>query len=73
MGFRDHHRFTSRDMTRIRAAAREAAAAIVLTTDKDAVRLERCDAGDLPIAAVPILTGIEPADGFRDWLLARIQ
>ena len=45
MGFRDHHWFTPRDMVRIRAAAKASAAAIILTTDKDAVRLEGCDLG----------------------------
>jgi tetraacyldisaccharide 4'-kinase len=73
MGFRDHHWFTPRDMVRIRAAAKASAAAIILTTDKDAVRLEGCELGDLPVAAVPILAGVEPAAAFRDWLLDRIR
>ena len=73
IGFRDHHWFTPRDMVRIRAAAKASAAAIILTTDKDAVRLEGCDLGDLPVAAVPILAGVEPAAAFRDWLLDRIR
>jgi tetraacyldisaccharide 4'-kinase len=73
MAFRDHHRFTARDIKRITEAARASAAAIVLTTEKDAVRLEACDLLDLPVAAVPILTGIEPANEFRDWLLGRLR
>ncbi len=73
MGFRDHHWFTPKDMVKIRAAAKASAAAIILTTDKDAVRLEGCDLGDLPVAAVPILAGVEPAAAFRDWLLDRIR
>jgi tetraacyldisaccharide 4'-kinase len=72
MEFRDHHRFSERDVARIREAARAAASAIVLTTEKDAVRLTACDLGDLPIAAVPLVVGVEPADAFRDWLLARL-
>ena len=73
MGFRDHHYFTQSDIRRIDKAARAAAAAIILTTEKDAVRLEACDLAGLPFAAVPLIVGIEPAEGFRDWLLARIQ
>jgi tetraacyldisaccharide 4'-kinase len=73
MEFRDHHPFDARDVKRITAAARAAAAAIVLTTDKDAVRLTACDLGELPIAAVPLVVGVEPADRFRDWLLARVR
>jgi tetraacyldisaccharide 4'-kinase len=73
MDFRDHHPFDARDVTRITAAARAAGAAIVLTTEKDAVRLTACNLGELPIAAVPLVVGIEPADRFRDWLLGRLR
>lgn len=73
MDFRDHHYFTQSDIRKIDKAARAASAAIILTTEKDAVRLEVCDLTGLPFAAVPLIVGIEPADAFRDWLLARIQ
>src|SRR5207253_1739482 len=73
MPFADHHRFTRSDIDRIARAARSAAAAIVLTTEKDAVRLERCPVDDTPIAWVPLVFGIEPADTFRDWLLAHVR
>ena len=73
LAFRDHHRFTPRDIDRIRREARATAAAIVLTTEKDAVRLESCALGDLPIAWVPLLFGVEPADPFRAWLLTRLR
>jgi len=45
----------------------------VLTTEKDAVRLGACDLGDLLIASVPLIVGVEPADGFKRWLLDRID
>jgi len=70
--FPDHHDYTAQDIRRIRRAARSASSAIVLTTDKDAVRLAPFDLGDLPIASVPLVVGLEPADRFRDWLLARL-
>jgi tetraacyldisaccharide 4'-kinase len=73
LSFRDHHYFTQSDVKRIDKAARLAAAAIILTTEKDAVRLEICDLKGLPFAAVPLIVGIKPADPFRDWLLARIE
>jgi len=73
MPFGDHYRFGARDIRRIAAAAKSTAAAIVLTTDKDAVRLAACDLGDLPIASVPLTATVEPADPFRDWLLDRIR
>ncbi|PYQ83977.1 MAG: tetraacyldisaccharide 4'-kinase [Acidobacteria bacterium] len=72
MTFRDHHPFDARDVKRIAAAAQAARSAIILTTEKDAVRLAACDLGDLPIAAVPLVFGVEPADRFRDWLFERL-
>lgn len=73
LSFRDHHRFDARDLARIEAEARAKRSAVVLTTEKDAVRLAACHLGDLPIAAVPLVVGVEPRDGFRDWLLERIR
>lgn len=72
LAFRDHHPYDARDIRKITAAARAARCAIVLTTEKDAVRLSACDLGDLPIASVPLVVGIEPEDAFRTWLLARL-
>jgi tetraacyldisaccharide 4'-kinase len=71
--FRDHHLFTLRDVAHIAAAARSAASAIVLTTEKDAVRFGALELGELPIAAVPLVVAIEPAGRFRDWLYARLD
>ena len=73
MTFRDHHVFTQADVARIAAAARAAASAIVLTTEKDGVRLEACDLLDMPIASVPLTVGVEPADAFREWLCQRLH
>jgi tetraacyldisaccharide 4'-kinase len=72
IAFRDHHRYTSADIRRIAREARAASSAIVLTTDKDAVRFAACELGDLPIASVPLMTGVEPDAPFRAWLLERI-
>jgi tetraacyldisaccharide-1-P 4'-kinase len=73
MSFRDHHLFTDRDVERITAAAHAAGAAIVLTTEKDAVRLAGCRPGPMPIAAVPLIVSIEPPDAFADWLFDRLR
>jgi tetraacyldisaccharide 4'-kinase len=71
MIFRDHHWFTQADVTAIARAARAAGAAVVLTTDKDGVRLEACDLGGLPVAAVPLTVGVD-APAFSEWLVERI-
>lgn len=70
--FRDHHPYTDVDVARIARAARDASATIVLTTEKDAVRLAGKHLGDLRIAAVPLAVAIEPPT-FIDWLLGRIR
>jgi hypothetical protein len=49
------------------------AAAIVLTTEKDAMRLAACDLNGLPIAAVPLTACIEPTDLFQHWLFERLR
>ena len=73
LAFRDHHPFGQRDVERITAQAKSVAAAIVLTTEKDAMRLAACDLNGLPIAAVPLTACIEPADLFQQWLFERLQ
>src|SRR5258706_46232 len=55
------------------AEARAKGSAIVLTTEKDAVRLAACDLSGLPIASVPLIISIEPAEAFRRWLIERIR
>lgn len=73
MTFRDHHLFTNRDVARITAAARSAGATIVMTTEKDAVRLEGRSLGPVLVAAVPLSITIEPASVFADWLRDRLR
>ncbi len=72
MRFRDHHRYTARDVERIVTAAQRAGATAVLTTAKDAVRLEPLGPFPLPFAWLPLELTIEPADAFREWLIARL-
>ena len=73
LAFRDHHAYGQRDVERIAARARSVAAAIVLTTEKDAMRLGACDLNGLPIAAVPLNARIEPAELFERWLVERLH
>lgn len=72
MAFRDHHRFTDRDLARVVKAARAARASIVMTTEKDAVRLAGTNVGEAPMAAVPLITSVEPAAVFSAWLHDRL-
>jgi tetraacyldisaccharide 4'-kinase len=70
--FHDHHRFSKGDVSRVAAAAKKSGAAIVLTTGKDAVRLP-AGAMTMPLALVPLVSTVEPADEFRPWLLGQIR
>ena len=70
--FRDHHWFSPGDVARIEAIAREVDADLILTTEKDAVRLDALVSGPL-WAFLPMTVAIEPAALFSDWLLARLN
>jgi tetraacyldisaccharide 4'-kinase len=72
LAFRDHHPFTDADVQRIARAAAAASATLVLTTGKDAIRLEGLDVKGLRIAAVPLTVAIDPR-GFGDWLLSKVR
>ncbi len=52
--FADHHAFAQEDLDRITRAAREAGADAIVTTEKDAVRLEGLTHGDIPIYAAQL-------------------
>lgn len=68
MRFRDHHAFTPKDIDRIDAEARRVGADMLLTTEKDLVRLRPFRPLPLPIAVLPLRFAIEPADAFRLWI-----
>ena len=69
----DHHRFTVRDVDRIRRAVIESGASGIVTTEKDMVRL-------LPFRPLPFAAAwqrldlrIEPADAFGAWITERLR
>jgi len=70
--YRDHHWFDARDVERITAAAMEIGADVILTTEKDAMRLTHTLDG-IPWAYLPMDVAIEPAAGFSDWLANRLD
>jgi tetraacyldisaccharide 4'-kinase len=63
LAFRDHRWFTPADLARMTAAARDERADLILTTEKDAVRLERWSS-DWMLAYLPMHVSIEPAGEF---------
>ena len=73
--FGDHHRYSGREIDEVAREARSAGAAVMLTTEKDMVRLAPipgAGAGTTPpIVAVPLHVSIEPA--FAPWLAERLR
>jgi tetraacyldisaccharide 4'-kinase len=47
--FRDHHRYSQQDLDGAVREARQAGADLIVTTDKDAVRLGGLTTGDMPL------------------------
>ena len=72
MAFRDHHRFDAGDVARISAAALAAGATTVVTTCKDAVKLDATRFLPLSCLAIPLRTTIEPGTAFEGWLDERL-
>ena len=78
LAFRDHHWFTARDIHAIHQAAAGAGAHVVITTEKDAVRMESFVARGGPDkarptwAVLPLEVVVEPSGRFAAWLAARL-
>jgi tetraacyldisaccharide 4'-kinase len=70
--FRDHHPYEARDIALVVAAAREAHAVLVVTTEKDLMRLLPLRPFPVPVAVLPYRLAIEPAAQFRTWLNGRL-
>ena len=70
--FPDHHRFRTADLERMASRVAETDAALVLTTEKDAVRLLPLRPMPVPIAWVPLGISIAPEDEFCAWMRHRL-
>ena len=74
IAFRDHHWFTPRDVARIADAARTVRADVIVTTAKDAVRLEdlAAQSSTIPWAYLPMVAAVAPPHEFEPWLRSRL-
>jgi tetraacyldisaccharide 4'-kinase len=68
MSFRDHHRYSHRDLERIRCHARAAQAQRIVTTEKDYVRLLPFRPFTVPVTPVPLTIEPDPLPEFTRWL-----
>ena len=69
----DHHPYTSADVGRIAGAARAAGARLVLTTEKDLVRLLPFRPFAVPVAYVPMTLEIDAPGALDEWLVTRVK
>lgn len=67
--FRDHHVFTQQDFDRVLQAARDSGADAIVTTEKDAVRLEGVELGDFPSYAAKLQIESEDDVKLKSFLL----
>ncbi len=57
--FPDHHRYVARDLFEVAEAAAAAGAELLITTEKDAVKLEDLPAPELPLHCLAIEACVE--------------
>ncbi len=70
--FPDHHAYAAQDIAALVAAAKAAGATRLVTTEKDAVKLEGFAFGDLPVSVVEIKAKLEDEVGLKSLLLRTI-
>lgn len=70
--FRDHYRYGPRDAARVIDAAQAAGADVIVTTEKDGVRLESMLPLALPVATMGLALEVEPAEAFQAFLVERL-
>ena len=71
--FPDHHRFRRRDLEEIVLEARQHAADVLVTTEKDLVRIQDPPQGSPPLFALVIQPIFPNYPAAQEWLLDRLQ
>jgi tetraacyldisaccharide 4'-kinase len=76
IAFRDHRWFTDGDLREMARAAADGGADAIVTTEKDAMRLDAARLGALtrvPLACLPLTIAVEPSAPFGDWIAGRLR
>jgi tetraacyldisaccharide 4'-kinase len=71
--FRDHHRYSPRDLAALERAAEAAGADAMICTEKDVFNLRDAGAGTLPVYACRIGLAISDAAGFWDAVVSAVR
>ena len=72
LAFSDHHEFTQHDIVKITELVKASRIDLVLTTEKDYVRLERYQPFAFNVATVPLRIEIEEEGDFRSWITSQL-
>lgn len=73
VAFPDHHPYSQRDIDGLVSAAKAVGAVALVTTEKDAARLERLNTSALPVASVSLVATVDPTEAFVGWLMHRLR
>jgi tetraacyldisaccharide 4'-kinase len=73
LAFRDHHAFSRKDVRKMIDSARRARAQVIVTTEKDYVRLLPFRPFAIPIACAPLTMEPDPLSEFRSWLAGSLR
>jgi tetraacyldisaccharide 4'-kinase len=73
IAFGDHHPFVAADIARIARQLRTSGASVVLTTEKDFVRMLPLRPWPFRLAVRPMSVRVEPAEPFASWLLGQLR
>jgi tetraacyldisaccharide 4'-kinase len=71
--FADHHPYRDQDLRAIAAAARDCGAEVLVTTEKDLVRIPAMPEGAPPLHALVLSVSFEGGGDFTGWLLDRLR
>lgn len=69
---RDHHRYSQREIDEVVAQARDSGVEKLITTEKDAVKLEALNFGEMPVSVIEIKAQIEDEVSLKSLLLRTI-
>ena len=72
LAFRDHHPYSAADVTSVFSSAAASGAELVVTTEKDYVRLLRHRPFPMAVAWLPLTMEPEPLADFRRWLASSL-
>ncbi len=71
--FQDHYRYKQSDFTNLRDYAQAMGADIILTTEKDWVKVDRFFAWERDVAVIGIRIGFDNPDSFTDFVESRLK